>query len=103
MKQTDLRKLLELYSVGESYRDELLALVRESKQKDVPQKAAADIPVATYVSAEAEAESLWNWEPQVVPGLLQTPEYARAEPLLVQVHRDQRAARRWRTRRCARP
>jgi hypothetical protein len=27
---------------------------------------------------EAEAESVWNWEPQIVPGLLQTEDYARA-------------------------
>jgi transcriptional regulator with XRE-family HTH domain len=79
VKQADLRKLLALYGVDESYRDELLALARESKQKGLPQKAAARFPqVAPYVSAEAEAESVWNWEPQVVPGLLQTPDYARA-------------------------
>jgi len=78
VKQTDLRKLLVLYGVDESHRDELLALARESKQKDLPQKAAASFPVATYAYAEAEAESVWNWEPQLVPGLLQIPEYARA-------------------------
>ena len=78
VKQADLRSLLALYGVDEGYRDELLALARESKQRGLPQKAAARFPVATYAFAEAEAESVWNWEPQVVPGLLQTPEYARA-------------------------
>lgn len=79
VKQGDLRKLLDLYEVDEGYRDELLALASEARQKGLPQKAAARFPqVATYVYAEAEAESVWNWEPQVVPGLLQTPEYARA-------------------------
>lgn len=79
VKQPDLRRLLALYGVDETYRDELLALARESKQKGLPQKAAARFPqVAPYVSAETEAESVWNWEPQLVPGLLQTPEYARA-------------------------
>ena len=78
VKQADLRKLLVLYGVDESYGDELLALARESKQRGLPQKAAARFPVATYAYAEAEAESVWNWEPQLVPGLLQTPEYARA-------------------------
>jgi len=78
VKQADLRKLLALYGVDESYRDELLALAREAKHKGPPQKAAASFPVATYAFAEAEAESVWNWEPQVVPGLLQTSEYARA-------------------------
>ena len=79
VKQADLRKLLALYGVAESYRDELLALARESKQRGVAGRAAASFPqVATLVYAEAEAESVWTWEPQVIPGLLQTPDYARA-------------------------
>jgi transcriptional regulator with XRE-family HTH domain len=79
VKLTDLRKLLALYEVDETYRDELLALARESKQRGPVRKAAASFPqVVEYVSAEAEAKSVWNWEPQVIPGLLQTREYARA-------------------------
>lgn len=79
VKQADLRKLLALYGVDETYRDELLALARESKQRGVVGRAAANFPqVATYLYAEAEAESVWNWEPQVIPGLLQTRSYARA-------------------------
>jgi transcriptional regulator with XRE-family HTH domain len=79
VKQADLRLLLTLYEVDEGYRDELLALGSESRQKGLPQKAAARFPqVATYAYAEAEAESVWNWEPQVIPGLLQIPDYARA-------------------------
>jgi transcriptional regulator with XRE-family HTH domain len=79
VKQADLRKLLALYGVDETYRDELLALARESRQRGVVGRAAANFPqVATYLYAEAEAESVWNWEPQVIPGLLQTRSYARA-------------------------
>jgi transcriptional regulator with XRE-family HTH domain len=79
VKQPDLRKLLELYGVDDGYRDELLALARESRQRGAVGRAAANFPqVATYLYAEAEAESVWNWEPQVIPGLLQTRDYARA-------------------------
>jgi len=79
VKQADLRKLLVLYGVDEGYRDELLALARESGKKGRAARATAGFPqVADYVSAEAEAESVWNWEPQVIPGLLQTRDYARA-------------------------
>lgn len=79
VKQADLRELLGLYGVDESYRDELLALARESKRRGPVGKAVASFPqVAGYVSAEAEAETVWNWEPQVIPGLLQTRDYARA-------------------------
>jgi transcriptional regulator with XRE-family HTH domain len=79
VKQPDLRKLLALYGVDNSYRDELLALARESGKRGPLVRATAGFPqVAGYVSAEAEAESVWNWEPQIIPGLLQTRDYARA-------------------------
>jgi transcriptional regulator with XRE-family HTH domain len=79
VKQADLRDLLALYGVGEAYRDELLALARESRLRGAVGRAAASFPqVATYLYAEAEAESVWNWEPQIIPGLLQTRDYARA-------------------------
>jgi transcriptional regulator with XRE-family HTH domain len=79
VKQPDLRKLLALYGVDDSYRDELLALARESGKKGRLVRATGGFPqVAGYVSAEAEAESVWNWEPQVIPGLLQTGDYAHA-------------------------
>ena len=79
VKQPDLRKLLALYGVDDSYRDELLALARESGKKGRLVRATGGFPqVAGYVSAEAEAESVWNWEPQIIPGLLQTHDYARA-------------------------
>lgn len=80
VKPSDLRRLLDLYQVGETYREELLALSRESRQKGWLETVTATFPAeyAAYISAEAEAESVWNWEPLVVPGLLQTPDYARA-------------------------
>jgi hypothetical protein len=31
-----------------------------------------------WLDIEAGARELWTWEPTIVPGLLQTPEYARA-------------------------
>lgn len=79
VKHGDLRKLLTLYEVDEGYRDELVALNRESDKKGRLVRATGGFPqVAGYMAAEAEAKSVWNWEPQVVPGLLQTWGYARA-------------------------
>ena len=81
VKQGDLRLLLDLYQVSEGHRAEVLALARE------PDKAvsADDAAIATFqagygafVNAEAEAIRLWDWEPQLVPGLLQIESYARA-------------------------
>lgn len=80
VKAGDLRRLLDLYAVEAAYAEELLALARESRRKGWLESFTANFPseVAAYISAEAEAASFWNWEPQVVPGLLQTTEYARA-------------------------
>jgi transcriptional regulator with XRE-family HTH domain len=80
VKRDDLLKLLDLYEVGESRREELLALVRKPSRKDPLEVVAASFPpdYAAYLQAEAEAQSIWNWDPQIVPGLLQTADYARA-------------------------
>ena len=80
VKQADLRQLLSLYGVDEAHAQELLALARESSQKDRLEVVAAGLPptYAAYMQVEAEAQSVWNWDPQIVPGLLQTPEYCRA-------------------------
>ena len=80
IKQADLQLLLDLYRVGEAHRSELLALARESaKAAPMDDAALASFPVgyAAFVDAEAAAVERWDWEPQVVPGLLQTEDYAR--------------------------
>jgi transcriptional regulator with XRE-family HTH domain len=81
IKQEDLRLLLDLYRVAEPHRSEVLALARESVTATaaVDEAAISSFPVgyAGFVSAEAEAIRRWDWEPQVVPGLLQTENYAR--------------------------
>jgi transcriptional regulator with XRE-family HTH domain len=80
LKQDDLTRLLDLYQVSEPHRADLLALARESSQRGRLEVAKAGFPAgyAEYLQAEAEARSVWIWEPQVVPGLLQVPEYTRA-------------------------
>jgi transcriptional regulator with XRE-family HTH domain len=80
VKQADLRSLLDVYGVSQQRRDELLALARESAQKSWLQRITAGLPAedAEYLHAEAEATSVWDWEPQVIAGHLQTPDYARA-------------------------
>jgi transcriptional regulator with XRE-family HTH domain len=80
IKEKDVGRLLDLYRVSEPHREELLALARESKQTARISTLSARLPEqhAEIINVEAEAESIWNWEPQTVPGLLQTEEYARA-------------------------
>jgi transcriptional regulator with XRE-family HTH domain len=79
-KPADVEALLDLYGVAGTRRDELLTLARNTSKKSWLENESANLQVrfAPYVSSENEAETIWNWEPQVVPGLLQTADYARA-------------------------
>jgi transcriptional regulator with XRE-family HTH domain len=80
VKRDDLAKLLDLYRVESPYREELQALASESTRIGRLESVVAGLPAdyAEYLSAEDEARSIWNWDPLVVPGLLQTEDYARA-------------------------
>ncbi len=80
LKRDDLDKLLELYRVESPYREDLQALASESTRPGRLRAVVAGLPpdYADYLSAEDEARSIWNWEPVVVPGLLQIEDYARA-------------------------
>jgi Domain of unknown function (DUF5753) len=66
--------------VAEEHRESLVALGRESRRSGHLEAVAANFPdeYAAFLYAEAEAVSVWTWDPQVIPGLLQTSEYARA-------------------------
>jgi transcriptional regulator with XRE-family HTH domain len=72
----DIRDLCNLYNVTGSTREHLAALAKEGKEEAWWQPY--DLPYANYVGLEAEATSISDFEPGVVPGLLQTPAYARA-------------------------
>jgi transcriptional regulator with XRE-family HTH domain len=81
IKQRDLRQLLDLYGVqDERHRESLIALAEESSKSARLDLATASLPeeYAASVIAEAEAQSVWTWDPLIVPGLLQTADYARA-------------------------
>jgi transcriptional regulator with XRE-family HTH domain len=76
-KPVDLGKLLDLCGVtDEGQRDELGVLLREAKRKGWWQ-LYSDIPYSTFIGLEAEAASMLTYE-QVIPGLFQTEDYARA-------------------------
>jgi hypothetical protein len=73
----DIRDLCRLYGVDDpAERDHLAKLAREGKRQAWWQPF--DLPYATYVGLEAEAHSITDFESGVVPGLLQTREYAQA-------------------------
>ncbi len=79
VKVEDLDGFLDLYEVSDSRRAELVALAQESREVG-PLEALEDVPEAhvRIMQTESEAEAVWIWEPQVVPGLLQTEDYTEA-------------------------
>ncbi len=77
----DLRALLDAYGVADpGGRSEMELLARESKQKGwwSPYADAVDSAYAAYIAVEWDASKLCSVETNIIPGLLQTPEYARA-------------------------
>lgn len=77
----DMRTLLDLYHVGDDQRrEELTALAREGRQRGwwTSYSEVLSNPYAIYIGFEAEATSLRTYQSQLVPGLLQTEDYARA-------------------------
>jgi transcriptional regulator with XRE-family HTH domain len=77
----DLRKLLDLYGVeDEENRKYLAHLARQVNERGWWQKYAGLIigEYADLISLEEEARTIRAYGQELVPGLLQTPDYARA-------------------------
>jgi transcriptional regulator with XRE-family HTH domain len=76
----DVKRLLDLYGIDGGQRDQLLQLARDAVRKGWWEAFSDALPqqYASYIGLEIEAEEIWQWETQVVPGLLQTEAYAQA-------------------------
>ncbi|GGS37958.1 transcriptional regulator [Streptomyces nojiriensis] len=78
IKLRDVRDLCGLYGVQDRRLvNHLMQLARESGQQGW-WNAYGDTPYGAYIGLEAEAAAIRCYEPLVIPGLLQTPAYARA-------------------------
>ncbi len=73
----DVRAMLEIYGIDGDESAELVQISREARQKGWWHPYST-VLTGAYVGLEAEANSVRAYEQQVVPGLLQTEEYARA-------------------------
>lgn len=73
-------KLLELYGVETADIDALVQVAREARKRGWWQSYDDVLPdwFEVYVGLEAEAAEVKTFQPQLVPGLLQTAEYAKA-------------------------
>jgi transcriptional regulator with XRE-family HTH domain len=79
LKPSDVKSLLDGYRVQGERHEQLLTLAEEATQEGW-WEAYADVQTEeqlTFVGLEAEATSVLQWQINVVPGLLQTEQYAR--------------------------
>jgi transcriptional regulator with XRE-family HTH domain len=76
----DVAALLGLYHVPAKHREQLLDLVRNGGEPNWWQLKPADLPSEwrDLMTFESVATAIANFEPLLIPGLLQTPEYATA-------------------------
>ena len=81
VRVVDLRLLLDRYGdQDQEHRAYLERLARESNKRGWWQDYDDTIPpyYADFIGLETDASYIKTWEATIVPGLLQTPEYARA-------------------------
>ncbi len=76
----DVRELLEVYGVSGAEADSLVQLAREARRKGWWHTYGRVLPswFEAYIGLESEAVRLRDFQPLVMPGLLQTEDYARA-------------------------
>jgi len=76
----DVRELLEVYGVTGAEAGSLVELAREARRKGWWHSYGRVLPhwFEAYIGLESEAIRLRDFQPMVVPGLLQTEDYARA-------------------------
>jgi len=81
VRQGDVLELLLAYGVpiDDEHSKALLAMTKDLREPGWWQRLnTLTSKYATYIAYEAEAQDLRNFEPVIVPGLLQTEAYARA-------------------------
>jgi transcriptional regulator with XRE-family HTH domain len=76
---SDLRRMLNLYQVSGARRDRLTELGRTAQQRGWWDAYADTLRsgYSTLIALEGDAESERHWAPIIVPGLLQTENYAQ--------------------------
>ncbi|WP_199485303.1 helix-turn-helix domain-containing protein [Actinomadura craniellae] len=76
----DVRDLLAVYEVDGRHMDHLVAIAREARERSWwnSYDGVLSKDYLTYIGLEAAATRLCTYEAQIMPGLLQTEEYARA-------------------------
>lgn len=79
LNQEDLGKLLDTYQVADAKRKDVLSLGAQARKRQRT-KPYTELPDSylRFADFEASATEIRNFEPGVIPGLLQSPDYVRA-------------------------
>jgi DNA-binding transcriptional MerR regulator/transcriptional regulator with XRE-family HTH domain len=87
-REIDVRDLLTFYGADPTVRDQLLRLAEQSNRPSWWHVFSDILPdwFEAYAGMEAQAASIRVYEPQFVPGLLQTSQYAIAMLALSGIH-----------------
>jgi len=80
IKAADLSDLLTDYGLPAEHRQELLGLVEKPRSREWWRTYTDALPekFVTLLGLESQAASISAWSPELLPGLLQTKDYARA-------------------------
>lgn len=80
LKLEEVAAMLGLYHVGAERREELLDLVREAGKAGWVHMHRVGLPEQwqVLIDWEGKASALRNYQTMIIPGLVQTPDYARA-------------------------
>lgn len=74
----DVRDLAAAYRIPDDIRDQLMHLARESRQRAWWSEWGLDPALENLIGMEGAAKRIREFEPLLIPGLLQTPAYASA-------------------------
>jgi transcriptional regulator with XRE-family HTH domain len=74
----DLRQLLAHYGVDDAGVEDLIAVNKEGRKQSLAEFKILDSATRQYFGLESSAAIIRQFEPMIVPGLLQTEEYTRA-------------------------
>lgn len=88
--RSDVAAVCDLYGANSSERAGLIQLASEVRQRGW-WTAYADVFTGSYIGLEDEAALIRQWEVQLIPGLLQTEDYART---VISMHRPEGDAQR---------
>jgi hypothetical protein len=97
----DVKELMDTYGVRSPHREALIQLARDARMRGwwTPYR---DVFTGSYVALENESSTMRLYCPELVPGLLQTEEYARAVIRAVRPGYDEDSVERRVTARLAR-